>query len=356
MDSRGQRRDLLVGVDVGGTKVAVLVVDGGYNVLSQIMLPTVLGSSQATLTSITGAVQQGVEQAGASLDCVAAVGLGVPGRVDTATGLVRRAVNLGWEELPFGQLLSAQLGVPCVLENDVTLAAIGAQHYMGISEARGASRNMAYVSVGTGIAAGLVLDGRTYRGAHGMAGEIGHMIIAPGGPRCQCGAHGCLEAVAAGPAIARLGEEAALSPGDTLLRLYRPVTAEAVYQAARDGDAAATTIIRKVSGHLALALQQLIVAYDVECIVFGGGVSREGDTFLQPILAELAHLREQSVLTGEMLQPDMIRVLPSDYDAGAWGAVLLAAESTARISPKYRHVTLPDGVTGGAPGKFSETG
>jgi glucokinase len=187
---------------------------------------------------------------------------------------------------------------------------------------------MAYVSVGTGIAAGLVLDGRIYRGAHGLAGEIGHMIIAPGGPRCQCGAYGCLEAVAAGPAIARMGEEAALSSGDTLLRRYMPVSAETVYQAAREGDAAATAIVHKVSGYLALALQQLIVAYDVECIVIGGGVSREGDTFLQPILAELARLREHSVLTSEMLKPDMICVLPLDYDAGAWGAVLLA--ETAR--------------------------
>jgi glucokinase len=325
MKSGDQRRDLLVGVDVGGTKVAVLVVDGNYSVLSQIMLPTILDSPQATLASITQAVQQGVEQAGASLDCVAAVGVGVPGRVDTGTGLVRRAVNLGWEELPVGQLLSVQLGVPCLLENDVTLAAIGAQHYMGGK----ATRNMAYVSVGTGIAAGLVLDGRIYRGAHGLAGEIGHMIIAPGGPRCQCGAHGCLEAVAAGPAIARLGEEAALSSGDTLLRRHRPVTAEAVYQAARDGDAVAIAIIRKVSGYVALALQQLIVAYDVECIVFGGGVSREGVTFLRPILAELARLREHSVLTGEMLGPDMIRILPPDYDAGAWGAVLLASEGAS---------------------------
>jgi glucokinase len=331
MESGDRRRDLLVGVDVGGTKIAVLVVDGSYNVLSQVMLPTILDSPQATLASITQAVQQGVERAEASLDCVAAVGVGVPGRVDTGTGLVRRAVNLGWEELPVGQLLSAQLGVPCLLENDVTLAALGAQHYMGMSEVGGASRNMAYVSVGTGIAAGLVLDGRLYRGAHGMAGEIGHMIIAPGGPRCQCGAHGCLEAVAAGPAIARLGEEAALSSGDTLLRLYKPVTAEAVYQAGRDGDAAATAIIQRVSSYIALALQQLIVAYDVECIVFGGGVSREGDTFLRPILAELARLREHSVLTGEMLGPDMICVLPPDYDAGAWGAVLRASEGASPI-------------------------
>src|SRR5207237_4002755 len=134
-------------------------------------------------------------------------------------------VNMGWEELPVGQTLSAQLGVPCLLENDVTLAALGAQRYIGAP----AARNLAYVSVGTGIAAGLILDGRIYRGAHGLAGEIGHMVIAPNGPRCQCGGRGCLEALAAGPAIARLGETAAGRSDDTLLRGYRPMTAEAVY-------------------------------------------------------------------------------------------------------------------------------
>ena len=315
-------RDLLVGVDVGGTKVAVLVVDRGYRVLSQFTTPTILDSPQASLDNIVKAVQHGVEQADADLDRVAALGLGVPGRVDALTGLVRRAVNLGWEELPVGEYLRAQLGVPCFLENDVTLAAVGARHYMG-GPPGSASRNMAYLSVGTGIAAGLVLDGHVYRGAHGMAGEIGHMVIEPGGPLCQCGAHGCLEAMAAGPAIARLGEQAA-SSGETLLHRYTPVTAESVYHAAREGDAAANAIVEQVSRYLALALQQLIVAYDVECIVFGGGVSREGDTFLRPILAELARLRDRSVLTGEMIQTEMIRLLPPDYHAGAWGAVILA--------------------------------
>ena len=335
MKSLSSRRDLLVGVDVGGTKIAVLLVDHSYNVLNQIILPTILDSPQATLASITEAVKQVVEEAGASLDHVAAVGVGVPGRVDTLTGLVRRAVNLGWEELPVGQLLSAQLGVPCLLENDVTLAAMGAKHYMGGI----VSRNMAYLSVGTGIAAGLVLDGRAYRGAHGMAGEIGHMIIEPDGPLCQCGAHGCLEAVAAGPAIARLGEEAAAYSDDMLLRRFVPITAEAVYEVAREGDAVATAIIHRVSRYLALALQQLIVAYDVECIVFGGGVSREGDTFLQPILEELARLREHSVLTGEMIQQDMIRLLPSDYHAGAWGAVILADGGTVMRKQKAESST-----------------
>ena len=326
MNNRKASKELLVGVDVGGTKVAVLVVDRHFEVRSQTTLPTDLDSPQSTLKGIVEAVRQGVGRAEARMSDVATIGLGVPGRVDTHTGIVRRAVNLGWEELPLGNLLSAQLGVPCLLENDVSLAALGVQRYLGES----ASQNMAYVSVGTGIAAGLILNGHIYRGAHGLAGEIGHMIIDPNGPRCQCGARGCLEALAAGPAIGRMGEEAAELSPKTLLRQHRPVTAEAVYQAAREGDGIAQAIVRKVSGYLALALQQLIVAYDMECIVFGGGVSRDGDTFLQPVLEELARLRQDSALTDEMLRPDMIRLLPPDYEAGAWGAVVLAGGGLAR--------------------------
>jgi glucokinase len=131
--------------------------------------------------------------------------------------------------------------------------------------------------------------------------------------------------MAAGPAIARLGEEAAARSEDTLLWRSRSLTAEAVYQAAREGDAAAQAIARKVGSYLALALQQLIAAYDPEYIVLGGGVAHNGEAFLRPVLVELARVREGSVLTEETLQPDKIRVLPGDYNAGAWGAVLLAA-------------------------------
>jgi glucokinase len=325
MTDHSAQTKLLVGVDVGGTKVAVLVVDEELRVLSRTMMPTVLDGPQGTLSGIAAAVRQGVRRAGGRMSDVAAIGVGVPGRVDPQTGLVRQAVNLGWEELRVGEGLSAKLGVPCFLENDVSLAAYGVQHHLQAGEADRPPQNMAYVSVGTGIAAGLILNGRIYRGAHGMAGEIGHMVIEPGGPRCQCGARGCLEALVAGPAIARMGEEAAAASDGTLLRRYRPMTAEAVYRAARSGDPAAREITRKVSRYLALALHQLIVAYDMECVVFGGGVSRDGDAFLQPILEELARLREGSTLTSEMLQPDMIRLVPPGYEAGTWGAVLLAA-------------------------------
>src|SRR5205823_13868902 len=126
-------------------------------------------------------------------------GLGIPGRVQPATGLVESAVNLRWRQLPAGPLLAERLGVPCHLENDARAAALGA--YQTGDERR--FQNWAYISVGTGIAAGLILRGQLYRGPNGMAGEIGHTVVLPGGPRCACGLSGCLEAIAAGPAILR---------------------------------------------------------------------------------------------------------------------------------------------------------
>ncbi|HET6314704.1 MAG TPA: ROK family protein, partial [Chloroflexia bacterium] len=111
---------------------------------------------------------------------------------------------------------------------------------------------------------------------------------------------------------------------DTLLRNYAPVTAEAVYEVARAGDGAALGVTRAVGRYLALAIQQLVMAYDVECLVLGGGVSQQGEAFLQPILGELERLRQDSALAREMLQPDMIRLLPPDYGAGVWGGVVLA--------------------------------
>ena len=334
MSSHNGSCDLLVGVDVGGTKVAVLVVDRQERVRSQVTLPTVLEGAESTLSGIVATIRRALNEADAQISDVAAIGLGVPGRVDPSTGVVRNAVNLGWRELSVGDYISTELGVSCMIENDVRLAAMGTQRYLG----RAAPANMLYVSVGTGIAAGLVVDGKVYRGTHGMAGEIGHMIIEPDGPRCLCGARGCLEALAAGPAIARLGEEAARNTKKTLLRDYETITASVVYQAARAGDSAAQQVTRTAGRYLALAIQQLVMAYDVERIIIGGGVSRDGDAFLQPILDEIERLREDSALAREMLQPDMIRLLPPDYDAGTWGAVVLAGGRQAHVqhSPSGR--------------------
>ncbi len=332
MSSREKGRDLIVGVDVGGTKTAVLVADSGQHALGEVTLPTLVEHPEGTLQSIASAILAGIAHAGAEAEQVAAIGLGIPGRVDPATGVVRESVHLGWREMPVGSRLSAQLGAPCVLENDVRTATVGIYRSLGIA----APANLAYISIGTGIAAGLVLDGRLYRGGHYLAGEIGHMVVEPYGGRCACGAKGCLETVAAGPAIARLGEAAAGEAPDSILHENRPVTPETVYAAAAAGDPAALSVVRRVSDYLALALQQLIMAYDVECIYLGGGVARNGRGFLGPVLQALGCLREGSVLNGEMLGAEKIRLLPAGYNAGTRGAVALAVDSLAQAGAEAK--------------------
>ncbi len=320
---RAGGRSLLVGVDVGGTKVGVLVVDDQSQVRGRVTVPTVLDHPDATLAGITAAVRQAVQVAGADLSAVAAVGIGVPGQVDTQTGVVRHAVNLRWQELPAGPRLAAALGVPCFLANDVRLAAVGLQRHPTYA----LTRNLAYVSVGTGIAAGLILDGRLYSGAHNMAGEIGHMVMDPSGPPCVCGLHGCLEAFTAGPAIARLGQEAALSHPLGLLDVSDVITTATVYAAAAAGDPAAQAILRRVGRYLARACYTIMLTYDVERIVFGGGVTAAGDRFLQPILRAVGRLRRRSALAATLLTPDLLQLAPPGYEAGPWGAITLAGES-----------------------------
>ena len=315
-------QDLFVGVDIGGANVAVLVVDRHDRVRACRVTPTDLSSLPATVAGIETAIRRGLESAGAGREHVAAVGLGVPGHVDTRTGLVQLAVNPRWQAVAAGALLAQGLGAPCFLGNRVRLAALGLQRHPRYTPCR----NLAYLSVGAGIAAGLILEGRLYTGTRGLAGEIGHLVVEPGGPPCACGAQGCLEAVAAGPALARRAQEAVLAGAATRLRGPEPLTAAAVYAAAQAGDAVAQDLTLAAARHLAQAIQHLVLAYDIECVVLGGGLTRAGAAFFEPLFAAIARLRAQSPLTRTVMPPEMIQVLPPDYDAGAWGAVTLAAE------------------------------
>ncbi|MDQ2809662.1 MAG: ROK family protein [Chloroflexota bacterium] len=316
-------RPLLVGVDVGGTKVGVLVVDARSQVRARVVMPTVLDHPDATLAGIAAAIRQAVQAAGADLSAVAAIGMGVPGQVDPQTGVVRHAVNLKWQELPAGPRLAAALGMPCFLANDVRLAAIGLQRHPSYV----LTRNLAYVSVGTGIAAGLILDGRLYSGAHNMAGEIGHLVLNPAGPLCVCGLRGCLETLAAGPAIAAAGRQAAAADPTGLLGAADDVTTATVYAAAAAGDPTAQAILRRAGRYLARACQAIMMTYDVERIVFGGGVAAAGEAFLHPIQQALGQMRRQSALARTLLPPDLLQLVPAGYDAGPWGAITLAGQS-----------------------------
>ncbi len=304
---------VIVGLDIGGTKTAALVVGENLRPLSQLSRPTDVSEPAKLVASVTVTVREALAKSQADLGQVAGIGVAVPGLVDPARGVVELAVNLNLEAFPLAKALSAELGVPCYLDNDVRTAAVGAYQYVRQQQA---IQHLAYLSVGTGIAAGVILGGRLYRGANGMAGEIGHVIFEPDGPRCGCGMPGCLEAVASGTAIARLGREVMAGREEN-------ISAATVYDAARQGNEKAQIVVHQVSRHLARAIQLLIMTYDVERVVLGGGVTKAGQFFLDPILAELARLRAQSSLAEAMLAAEKVLMLPADYNAGVWGAIKL---------------------------------
>ncbi|MFL5675877.1 MAG: ROK family protein [Chloroflexota bacterium] len=316
-------RPLLVGVDVGGTKIAVLVVDRDNTVVASDVAPTEAKPQEYATDIIASVVETTLSNAHASIDDVRAIGVGVPGRVDPLTGSVTLAVNLGWSDLRLGPELEARLGRPTVVENDVRAAALGLHRRRVV----GKIDNLAYLAVGTGVSAGVMLDGSLHRGARGLAGEIGHVIAEPGGARCACGQDGCLETLIAGSGIARQAR-AAIAAGRATT-MPPEATAVDVYTAAADGDPLATEIADAVGRRLAWAIHLLVMAYDVERVVLGGGVSHAGETFMRPIRHELDRMRASSALAREQLTDDIVELLPPGADAGAWGAVIIAGAAHA---------------------------
>jgi predicted NBD/HSP70 family sugar kinase len=299
-------RPFVVGLDVGGTKTSMLAADGTDRILGRLVVPTdgvsladhVVAAARTLLATIPDG--DGTQ--------LAAIGVGSPGHVDPIAGTVRLAVNLDAGESALGPALRSALGVPAYVEHDARAAAAWLH-----ATATDPARDLAYLSVGTGVSAGLVLGGLVRRGANGLAGEIGHVVADPDGPVCACGLQGCLEIVASGPAIARQARAAGLPPD-----------APALYMAAAAGDPAALAIAADVGRHLARAIRGLALTYGVDDVVVGGGVSRAGEPFLHPILAALDDERAASDLVRAAIRPGAVRLLPADSDAGAWGAVTVA--------------------------------
>lgn len=304
---------LLVGLDIGGTKIATLITDTEGHTLATSVVPTNSTSAETFLESI----DQGIRLAREALSEqgeILAIGAGIPGQVELHTGVVRQAVNLGLTSYPLGSYLSQRYACPAYIENDVRTAALATYQYF---HQRAKISHLAYLSIGTGVSAGIVIDGHLYRGANGMAGEIGHVIVAPDGHLCRCGLRGCLETVVSGPAIARQGRQLMGDP---------TINTQWVYQAAALGDEIAMRVVKRVSHYLALAVHVLIMVYDVEMVVLGGGVIKAGNAFLNPILAEWMTLRESSPLAALLLTAEKITLLPPDYNAGTWGALYLAKQ------------------------------
>jgi glucokinase len=238
-------------------------------------------------------------------------------------GVVRLAVNLDGADIPLARVVGDATGLPCIVEHDARAAAAWLAR-------RDGTRDLAYLSVGTGISAGLIIEGRLLRGADGLAGEIGHTVADPNGPICTCGLRGCLEAVAAGPAIAR--EARARSPIGSA-GLVAGETARDVFEAAGHGDPVARGVIEEVAVYLARAIRALVLGFGVSRVVVGGGVAGAGQLLLAPLLAAIAQERSVSRLVDAAFSSTAIELLPPTTNAGARGAAALVRDALAAGHP-----------------------
>jgi glucokinase len=326
---------LWIGLDVGGTKIDGAAVDDSDVLCGRVLAPTDTRSDAQVVESIACALSSLLAECQGDQKPyrVAGVGLGIPGQVENGT--VSLAVNLNLERYPLARVLGERFDVPVYLENDVRAAALGAydwarERYRSPVK-DGPLNSMIYLSLGTGISAGVILDGRLHRGMSGMAGEVGHAIIDPDGALCKCGMRGCFETIAAGPAIARQAQERLDSGEPSQLRGADPLTAELVFAAASQGDALALAVVERVGAFVARAVYNLLLNYDVEMIALGGGVTRAGEPFFAPVQAAMARMCAESALAQEMLQGgEKVILLPGEA-APAWRGMILLARQMAAI-------------------------
>lgn len=295
-----------VGLDVGGTKTAAIAVDESGQIRGRVRLATGWGGD-AVIQTIIAAVRSLGPEAGIGLDAISSVGIGIPGQVDVRTGRVEHAVNLGVASLELAAAVEPALGVRVRVENDVKAAALGAY------ELHGGSGSVAYLNLGTGIAAGVVDGGVLSRGTRGTAGEVGHVSVDPNGPLCRCGQHGCIEAFAGGGSIeARWGRPGALPVRD-------------VFDAADAGDPRAIELRAGLAYGVAAGVRVLVLTTDVDSVVLGGGVSALGARLLDDVRAELAASAAASPFLRSLALEERVELLPAGSPAAALGAALIGA-------------------------------
>ena len=285
---------LRIGIDVGGSTTEAVALDGSARVVARAEQRTVRGAA-GVVEGILAVIDAVAAPSGA-----ATVGIGIPGRV--SHGRVHDAVNLDISDLDLASEISARSGAVVGVENDVRAATRG----IGLDRE---SSSLAYLNLGTGVAAGVLLDGRVNEGTRGVAGEIGHLSIDPAGPLCACGQHGCIEAVAGGGSIARR------TGGG-------PFAVRDAFDRADDGDADSLEIVAGLARGAAAAVRTLALAVDPECIVIGGGIARLGERLRIPVLRELGRAAQGSAFLRSLRLEERVELLPPGVPIGAIGAAL----------------------------------
>ena len=310
----------ILGVDIGGTKLAAAVATRDGDVLAERREPSQADEGpDAMIGRATRLARKAADEAGIALDDVGAIGIGCGGPLDPWRGIVHNALNNpGWIDVPLVASVERELGRPAYLDNDANAAALG-EHRFGVG--RGV-RDLVYLTISTGVGGGLILDGRLYHGVNGNAGELGHISVqVRDGRRCHCGSIGCLEAYCSGTNIAARFGEALASGGRSSLDGAMPISAREVADAARDGDPLARRVWDETMELLGGGIVSIVHAFNPRLVILGGGVTRAGALLFDPVRR----------LVAERAMPwlaEPVEIVPAALGerAGVLGAVAVALD------------------------------
>lgn len=297
----------VVGIDIGGTKLATVVADASGNILSKVRRPTRADKGpEYAIQLLFEMVDETIDQANLKQEAISAIGVSCGGPLDTKTGIVYSPPNLpGWDAFPFKARLESEFKIPAIIENDANACALAEYRFGG---GRGYDAVL-YMTMSTGIGGGIVIDGKIYHGANDSAGEVGHQILLPDGPLCGCGKRGCLEALCSGPAIARRAKEAVQKESNTTILALTDgridvVKSEHVLAAARQGDALALKLVDETAYYMGWGIANLVNILNPDIVLLGTIAIAAGDLILEPI--------RKTVLNFAMARPaEVVQIMPA---------------------------------------------
>ena len=312
-----------VGIDLGGTSIKAGLVHEKGHILQKATCPTLVErGARPVVDDMARLSLKVIEMGGASLEEVKAIGIGLPGILDPRTGRVPFCTNLFWRDVPVIEWMKETVNKPIFIENDATVAGL-AESVAGVSAG---IRNSVFLTLGTGVGGGIVLNGKIYSGSHGVGSELGHMITVAGGDMCTCGNRGCWERYASATALIRMGTEAALANPKSLIMTsvngdIDSITARTVMDAAKAGDPDALKVFDEYVYNICTGLVGIINFIDPEMIVLGGGVSLAGDFLLNAVRNKLPEM-----VFYKTMPYAAVELATLGNDAGIIGAAMLGRD------------------------------
>lgn len=309
-----------IGVDLGGTNIAVGVVDENMKIIGRGKVKTRCPRPAAEIfDDIAVAVGMAVKDAGISMDDVVSVGVGTPGSVNKTNGYIEFSNNLEFNQVPAKEMLEERIGKTVFLDNDANCAALGE----AIAGVGNGVENFVAITLGTGVGSGIIVNGKIVVGVNYCAGEMGHMVICADGKPCNCGRKGCWEQYSSATALISQTKEAMQNNPDSIMWQLTGgidnVSGRTAFDAMRQGDEAAAAVVDKYIYYLSIGICNVINALQPEIVCIGGGVSHEGDYLLKP-LQKYVEEQRYSIYAGKQTQ---IVAAQLGNDAGIFGAALL---------------------------------